>query len=82
MALEHIIDSPLASAVRAAKSQSAFGRAIGRSQPYVHGLLRDGKALPAEEAIRAESIDGVSRYALRPDIFGDAPAASGKGVRQ
>ncbi len=70
MAIEHTLESPLARAVRAAKGQSAFARVIGRSQSYVHSLMRDGKPLPAEEAILAEAATGIPRGVLRPDIFG------------
>lgn len=71
MAIEHHIESPLAQAVRAAKGQSAFGRIIHRSQSYVYKLLRDGKPLPAEEALLVEAEDiGISRQLLRPDLFG------------
>ena len=70
MAIEHTLESPLARAVRAAKGQSAFGRIIGRSQSYVHGLMRDGKPLPAEEVLLAEAATGISRSELRPDLFG------------
>jgi DNA-binding transcriptional regulator YdaS (Cro superfamily) len=71
MAIEHQIESPLAQAVRAANGQSAFARIIKRSQSYVYKLLRDGKPLPAEEAVLVEAAGiGISRQALRPDLFG------------
>lgn len=71
MALEHTLESPLALAVRAAGGQSAFARLIGRSQPYVHGLLRDGKQLPAEETVLVDAADiGFTKAVLRPDLFG------------
>lgn len=71
MAIEHHIDSPLATAVRAAHGQSAFARLINRSQSYVYKLLRDGKPLPAEETILVEAGGiGISKQHLRPDLFG------------
>ena len=35
--------------------------------------------VPAEYAIRIETLTGLSRHDLRPDIFGDHPAASKQG---
>lgn len=69
MALEHLSDSPLAVAVRAAGSQSAFGRLIGRSQSTVHDWLADDKPLPAEYVLAVEAATGISRHDLRPDIY-------------
>ena len=75
MAIEHHIDSPLAKAVRAANGQSACARLINRSQSYVHKLLRDGKPLPAEEAMLVEAGGiGSSKQHLRPDLFGPEQA--------
>lgn len=77
MALEHQSDSPLACAVRAAGSQSAFGRLIGKRQSVIFGWLRDDRPLPAEHVFAVEDATGVSRHDLRPDIYprGEAPAA-------
>lgn len=69
MGIEADIDSPLAEAVRRAGSQSAFARQIGRSQTYVHQLLRDDRPLGAELVLKAEAATGVSRFELRPDIY-------------
>jgi DNA-binding transcriptional regulator YdaS (Cro superfamily) len=75
MAIEHTLESPLARAVRAAGSQSAFAQLIGRSQPFVHGLLRDGKPLPAEESVLVDASPlGITKEQLRPDIFRPARA--------
>lgn len=69
MALEQHIDSPLATAVRAAGSQSAFARLVGRRQSTVFGWLKDGKPLPAEHVLTVEAETGVSKNVLRPDIY-------------
>lgn len=76
MALEHESDSALARAVRAAKSQSAFGRLIGKRQSVVSGWLRDGKHLPAEHVLTVERETGVSRHDLRPDLYPIEPVAT------
>ena len=73
MGIEANIDSPLAEAVRKTGSQSAFARLVGKSQASVHGLLRDGKPLWPEAVLTAEAKTGVSRYRLRPDIYGAEP---------
>ena len=69
MALEHDSDSALAKAVRAAGSQSAFGRLLGKTQSVVHDWLRDGKELPGEHVFEIEGATGVSRHELRLDLY-------------
>lgn len=69
MALEHNSNSALAIAVRAAGSQSAFGRLLGKRQSVVFGWLRDQRPLPAEHVLKVEQATGVSRHDLRPDIY-------------
>lgn len=59
----------LRDAIRNAGSQSAFGRLIGKRQSTVHDWVRLGKPLPAEYVLRVEAATGVSRHALRPDIY-------------
>lgn len=73
MGIEAISDSPLARAVRAAGSQSAFARIIGRRQSIVYAWLKAGKHLPVEylEVVRKET--GLSNHDLRPDVFGPGP---------
>jgi len=69
MSLESNLDTPLAAAVRVAGSQSAFGRLIGRRQSTVRDWLRLGKPLPGEYVLDVERQTGVSRHALRPDLY-------------
>ncbi|WP_375382275.1 transcriptional regulator [uncultured Sphingomonas sp.] len=77
MAIEHDSDSALARAVRAANSQSAFGRIVGRRQSTVREWLLAGQ-MPADDemVIKVETATGISRHDLRPDIYprDDAPA--------
>ena len=77
MALEHESDSALARAVRAAGSQSAFGRLIGKRQSHVFYWLNEAKQLPAEHVLTVERETGISRHDLRPDVYGPAPTAAG-----
>jgi DNA-binding transcriptional regulator YdaS (Cro superfamily) len=80
MALEHESDSALAKAVRTAGSQSAFGRIIGKRQSTVHEWLKADRPLPSEFVLRVEAATGVSRHALRPDIYPtNDPAAAQHG---
>lgn len=79
MGIEHTLDTPLAAAVRAAGSQSAFARLCKKSQTSVHELLRDGRRLWAESVLAVESATGVPKEALRPDIY---PPESGEADRQ
>ena len=69
MALEHDTMSPLAEAVQQAGSQSAFARIIGRRQSTVRFWLLHDRPLPAELVLTVERATGVSRHALRPDIY-------------
>lgn len=70
MALEHETESAIARAVRAAGSQSAFGRTIGVNQSTVNGWLKAGR-MRGDGALvrRVEAATGVSRTELRPDIY-------------
>jgi DNA-binding transcriptional regulator YdaS (Cro superfamily) len=68
MALEHESDTALARAVRAAGSQSAFGRLIHKRQSVINGWLTRGDLLPAEFLETVEIATGVSRFDLRPDL--------------
>ncbi|WP_341210695.1 transcriptional regulator [Sphingomonas paucimobilis] len=69
MAIEHESDSALAKAIRAAGSQSAFGRLIKTPQPTVNGWLKRKAPLPAEHVLLVEERTGVSRHELRPDLY-------------
>lgn len=86
MALEHESDSALARAVRAAGSQSAFGRIVGRRQSTVAHWLAAGQ-MPADEGLvlKVEEATGISRHDLRPDIYpveASAPAPRALGAME
>lgn len=46
--------------------------AIGVKHPTIHSWLRAGR-VPAERVLAVEAATGVSRYDLRPDVYGPAP---------
>lgn len=58
-------DNGLDEAIRAAGSVSELARRIGISQPSVSNWLR----VPAERVVTVESVTGVSRATLRPDLY-------------
>lgn len=65
----------LAEAVEAAGGQLALATKIGTSQSNVWEWLRRSKrGVPAEWVLAVEGASGVSRHALRPDIYGEAAA--------
>ena len=65
----------LVKATEIAGSQSALARICGVGQPAVWKWLQSSKRLPAEYVLRVEVATGVSRHALRPDIYPhDLPA--------
>lgn len=64
---------PLKTAVTRAGSQKALADLIDRSQQVISKWLRQGGKVPAEAALKIEAATGVSRHALRPDIFGATP---------
>lgn len=68
MAIEHEIDSALARAVVAAKSQSAFARIIGRRQSTVSSWLKNGTPLPVEYLEVVSRVTLIPVEELRPDL--------------
>ncbi|WP_024683911.1 YdaS family helix-turn-helix protein [Pseudomonas syringae] len=66
----------LLEAVEKANGQVAFAAALSSpqrlvSQQIVSYWIKRGM-LPAELVLRSEQMTGVSRYRLRPDVFGDS----------
>lgn len=61
-------DPGLSKAIRAAGGVSGLARQIGISQPSVSNWNR----IPAERVIVVETITGVPRTILRPDLYGEA----------
>jgi TorA maturation chaperone TorD len=59
-------DPGLTEAIRAVGGASALARQLGISQPSVSNWIR----IPAERVISVESITGIDRAVLRPDLYG------------
>lgn len=69
MSDEQPIDA-LSRAIDALGGPSAAGRAVGVSPQ----AIAQWKRAPAERVLELERLTGVSRHALRPDVFGPEPA--------
>lgn len=52
-----------------AGSDSKMARDLDVSQPTIWRWLNQSKQMPAEYVLRAETLYGVSRHDLRPDIY-------------
>ena len=63
-------------AIETVGSQAKLAATIGRTQPDISKWLhRDKQGVPAEVCIAIERATRgrVTRYELRPDVFGEAP---------
>lgn len=85
MSPEKLMAEAFADAVKAANGQSALSRSLaaqGRkvSQQLLHHHLRTNGRCPAEWVLAIEAISGVSRYRLRPDVFGCEPVTAGQAA--
>lgn len=65
-------DSGLEEAIRAAGGVGALAQKIGISQPSVSNWTR----VPAERVVSVETVTGIGRGVLRPDLYGDGDAAA------
>ena len=66
--------SPIDTAVAKAGNASALARSLGISHTAVRKWCVLGRP-PAERVLDIERVTGISRYELRPDIYGPAPDA-------
>lgn len=68
---------PIERAVQIVGGQTKLARHIGGpvKQAHVWNWLHKGTRVPAEHCLAIERATGgaVTRYALRPDVFGPAP---------
>jgi TorA maturation chaperone TorD len=64
-------DQGLDKAIAAVGGMRALARALGISQPAISGWKR----VPSDRVAAVETATGVPRAELRPDLFGEAPAA-------
>ncbi len=64
-------DLGLEAAIRAAGGVTELARRVGLSQPSVSNWTR----VPAERVLQVEAVTNVRRSILRPDLYGEHPAA-------
>lgn len=64
--------TPLEAAIKAVGTQQALADALGIRSASISEWKARGR-IPAERVLDVETVTGVSRHALRPDIFGPAP---------
>jgi len=69
-------DPGLSKAIRAAGGISELARALGITQPSVSNWAR----VPAERVIAVETVTGVDRKILRPDLYGTEEKEDGTRV--
>jgi DNA-binding transcriptional regulator YdaS (Cro superfamily) len=72
--LERAVDGAC-EAVRRVGSQRRTAKILGVSRQAIGHWMKSG--VPPERVLALEGISGVSRYELRPDIYGPAPAEEG-----
>ena len=65
-------DPGLEQAIRAVGGVGALARMVGISQPSVSNWSR----VPADRVLIVESISGINRAVLRPDLYGAADDAA------
>jgi len=69
------IMSALQKAISIAGNSSKLGKKVGVSRQAVE----QWKVVPPERVLAVERATGVSRYDLRPDIYGDPPKDMKRG---
>jgi DNA-binding transcriptional regulator YdaS (Cro superfamily) len=64
--------SPLEKAISSV-GITQLARVVGVRPPTIHVWLRSTGHVPAHHVLAVEAATGVSRYELRPDVYGPAP---------
>jgi DNA-binding transcriptional regulator YdaS (Cro superfamily) len=71
---DRLILKATARAKSAAGGPSSLSRALGQSGEAVSPqAISKWSRVPAERVLEVERLTGVSRYELRPDVYGPAP---------
>jgi DNA-binding transcriptional regulator YdaS (Cro superfamily) len=72
-------EDPCLTALNEARTVAGGSSALARGLGLTPQAVLQWKAVPAERVLEVEKISGVSRYRLRPDVFGtlrDSEAAA------
>jgi DNA-binding transcriptional regulator YdaS (Cro superfamily) len=64
----------LQKAIAVAGGQLALARKLGLKQGHIWWWLNRSKRVPAKQVLAIEAETGISRYELRPDVYGPAPS--------
>ncbi|WP_425602034.1 transcriptional regulator [Stenotrophomonas maltophilia] len=67
--------TPIQRAVEVAGSQSVLAKLAGASPQFVHQWVTGRRPVPARYVLGIEAATGVTRYELRPDVFGPFSSA-------
>lgn len=65
---------PVEAAIEALGGPSNAARALGIDNPSVVLNWRTRGQVPARRVLEVESLTGISRHVLRPDLHGPAPS--------
>lgn len=71
----------MTSAAKAAGSQTALAKALGCTPQNVQWMCSTG-SVPAKHVLKIESITGVSRHQLRPDLYPEASPTLNVNLRE
>lgn len=63
----------IAEAIQRAGGSTKLGKALGITRQAVEAWKGKGRVVPPEHVLEIEKITGVTRYDLRPDIYGAPP---------
>ncbi|PZW65243.1 hypothetical protein F471_03721 [Pseudomonas sp. URMO17WK12:I1] len=85
MSSDALMKAAFEEAVKAIGGQSAASRSLTEqghkiSQQLLRHHLKVKGRCPAELVLAFEAMSGVSRYRLRPDVFGDQPAVEARAA--
>jgi len=69
------MSTPILTAIAAVGGQRALAQHLGVHPALVSQWATGHRPVAAHHVLAIESATGVSRYELRPDVFGDPPEA-------
>lgn len=70
----------MTSAAKAAGSQTALAKALGCTPQNVQWMCATG-SVPAKHVLKIESVTGISRHQLRPDLYPEAAPTLNANLR-
>lgn len=70
----------MTAAAKAAGSQTALAKALGCTPQNVQWMCSTG-SIPAKHVLKIESVTGISRHQLRPDLYPEASPTLNTNLR-